>query len=136
MPRPKRSLLATIEQTSSPPAALPEAHRLARIIQAAGNNLYSAEFASGEVTLVQMPARFRSMIWVKRGSYVVINEMALPNRDNKIGGEIVNIVRDEKLWRKEAYWPAQFEKRATINADSEDDESTVGRMPPNSDDET
>lgn len=104
MARPKRALLAAVEQTSSPPASLPPNQRIARIVQASGNNLYDVELPSGEKTLVEMPAVFRSAIWVKRGSYVVVDTTALADRDNKLGGEIINIVRDEKSWRKCPYW--------------------------------
>jgi len=104
MGRPKRNLLATIDETLTPPDALDPDHVIARIVKAAGKNLYTVELASGGSTLVEMPARFRSKIWVKRGTYVVIDTKALADRDNKLGGEIANIVRDEKQWRKESYW--------------------------------
>lgn len=29
---------------------------------------------------------------------------AFKDRENKLGGEIVNVVRDEREWRKEVYW--------------------------------
>ena len=54
--------------------------------------------------LVEMPRRFRSTIWVKRGSYVVVDVAALAGRENKLGGEIVNVVREEKRWRRMPYW--------------------------------
>lgn len=41
---------------------------------------------------------------MKRGSYVLVDFDALQDRDNKLKGEIVNIVRDERQWRKQAYW--------------------------------
>jgi probable RNA-binding protein EIF1AD len=25
-------------------------------------------------------------------------------RENKLGGEIINVVRDEHVWRKKSYW--------------------------------
>lgn len=51
-------------------------------------------------------------------------------RQNKLDGEIINVVRDEHLWRKESYWPKEFVKSSAYLEDSEDEESTVGRMPP------
>jgi probable RNA-binding protein EIF1AD len=97
MARPKRNLLATIDSTVTPPDALPEAHQIARITTAAGNNLYNAELPDGKPV-------FRSTVWIKRGSYVVVDLSAMADRDNKLDGEIVNVVRDEKAWRKMAYW--------------------------------
>jgi len=105
MGRPKRSFLATADETASPPTSLPSGHSIARIIKAAGNNLYIVEYpATTTTSLVEMPSRFRSQIWVKRGSYVVVDGSALADRENKLDGEIVNIVREEKQWRKESYW--------------------------------
>lgn len=134
MPQSKRSLQATAALTTSPPSALPAHHAVARVTRLAGNNLYQVEFgkdggnadpaqtldqsvtqqldaeeqsegrgASGE-GLVELPSRFRNAIWLKRGSYVVVDTAALRGRDNKLRGEIVNVVREEKAWRKMAWW--------------------------------
>jgi len=104
MGRPKRQVLATIEDTITPPDVLPDAHLIARIVKAEGKNLYSAELPNGKSLLAELEAKFRSTVWIKRGSYVVVDTSALAERDNKLDGEIVNVVRDEKAWRKMAYW--------------------------------
>jgi probable RNA-binding protein EIF1AD len=104
MPKPKRNLLATVEDTLTPPDALSPSQAIARIVKAAGKNLYSAELPNGKPILVELEAKFRSTIWIKRGSYVVVDNETLAERDNKLDGEIVNIVRDEKAWRKMPYW--------------------------------
>jgi len=101
---PKRNLHATIEETTTPPNTLETGHVIARIVKAAGKNLYIVDLSSGDTALVEMPARFRSTIWVKRGTFVVVDTNAYAERENKLGGEITNIVRDEKQWRKERYW--------------------------------
>ena len=107
MGRPKRQVLATIEDTITPPNTLPESHLIARIIKAEGKNLYAAELPGGKMILAELEAKFRSTVWIKRGSYVVVNTSALAERDNKLDGEIVNVVRDEKAWRKMNYWYVQ-----------------------------
>ncbi|CAL5871076.1 uncharacterized protein PFLUO_LOCUS5322 [Penicillium psychrofluorescens] len=134
---PRRKVLATAEETLTPPDSLATNQQIARAIKATGNNIYLVEQPCKTQCLVELPARFRSTIWIKRGSYVVIDTMAQDERDNKIGGEIVNIVRDEKAWRKAAFWPKEFVKQPVVAAiDSDDEEeSRVGQMPP-SDDES
>lgn len=104
MGRPKRQVLATIEDTITPPDVLPDSHLIARIVKAEGKNLYNAELPAGKPILAELEAKFRSTVWIKRGSYVVVDTSSLAERDNKLDGMIVNVVRDEKAWRKMAYW--------------------------------
>ena len=101
---PRRKVLATVEETLTPPTELSPTQQIARVIKATGNNIYQVEVPSKESVLVELPARFRSTIWMKRGSYVLIDTDALEDRENKLAGEIVNIVRDEREWRKTSYW--------------------------------
>ncbi|KAL8755660.1 MAG: hypothetical protein Q9199_003492 [Rusavskia elegans] len=134
MARPKRNFLATAQETSSPPSALDNNHAIARVRKAEGKNLYLVELPKHtDPLLVELPARFRSQIWIKRGGYVLIDTAAFLDRDNKLDGEIVNVVREEKEWRKQSYWPAEFVKKSTYPEDSEDETSTVGKMPPSDD---
>jgi probable RNA-binding protein EIF1AD len=101
---PRRRFLATAQLTITPPDALSEGQTVARVLRATGNNVYSVELSSKESILVELPARFRSTIWIKRGSYVVVDLIALEERGNKLAGEITNVIRDEKAWRKKPYW--------------------------------
>ncbi|KAL1967893.1 hypothetical protein VTN77DRAFT_2310 [Rasamsonia byssochlamydoides] len=128
---PKRRVLATAEETLVPPEELPEGQLIARVIRGTGNNLYFVELPSKESMLVLLPPKFRSTIWMKRGSYVVVDTTTVEGRESKLGGEIVNVVRDEKAWRKAPYWPKEFVKQSYLPSDSDDEEeSTVGKMPP------
>ncbi|KAL9585106.1 MAG: hypothetical protein Q9203_004389 [Teloschistes exilis] len=135
MARPKRNLLATAQETSSPPASLAQGQEIARVRKAEGKNLYSVGLpsAGAKPLLVELPSRFRSQIWIKRGGYVLVDTNAFVDRDNKLDGEIVNVVRDEKLWRKQAYWPAEFVKKPAYPDDGDEEESNVGQMPPSDD---
>ncbi|KAL9036391.1 MAG: hypothetical protein Q9180_004328 [Flavoplaca navasiana] len=134
MARPKRNLLATAQATSSPPASLDDNHAIACVQKAEGKNLYLVKLSKRrDPLLVEMPARFRSQIWVKPGGYVLIDTAAFLDRDNKLDGEIVNVVREEKEWRKQSYWPPEFAKKSTYPEYSDDEESTVGKMPPSDD---
>jgi probable RNA-binding protein EIF1AD len=104
MAPPRRKVLATAEETMFPPDELANTHQIARAIKATGNNIYLIELPDKKQMLVELPARFRSTFWIKRGSFVVIDTSTQEERDNKIGGEIINIVRDEKAWRKASFW--------------------------------
>ena len=110
MGKPKRNLLATAMQTTAPPSHLEAGHVVARVQKAEGNNLYSVELPGNKETmLVELPSRFRSQIWIRRGGYVVVDTSIFEDRDNKLKGEIVNIVREEKQWRKQTYWLVAFD---------------------------
>lgn len=104
MGRPKRNVQAAAEETSNPPIALTATQSIARVIKATGNNLYSCSLPDNKEILVELPSRFRNTIWIKRGGYVLVDTVDAQVRDNKIDGEIVNVVRDEREWRKEPYW--------------------------------
>ena len=132
---PRRKLQETVEATLTPPDALEEGQVIARVIKAEGNNLYSVELPTVKSVLVELPAKFRSTIWLKRGGFVVIDTTTLADRDNKLGGEIVNVVRDERRWRKESYWPREFVKKSTPMVSDDEESSTVGKMPPPDDEE-
>jgi probable RNA-binding protein EIF1AD len=131
MPPPRRKLQATVEETLNPPVTLASTQQITRIIKAAGNNLYSVEAPSGKELLVELQGRFRSSIWLRRGGYVLVDtdRTVFGDRENKIDGEIVNVVREEKRWRKMRYWPAEFAKKQLEQTQSDEDESKVGRMP-------
>ncbi|MCJ1249761.1 hypothetical protein MMC30_006987 [Trapelia coarctata] len=130
MPRPKRQLLATAEETSNPPTALEAGQAIARVIKGEGKNLYSVALSDCKPLLVELPSRFRSTIWIKHGGFVLVDTTAFDDRENKLDGEIVNVVRDERRWRKQTYWPSEFTKKSAYPEDSDEEESTVGKMPP------
>ena len=104
MARRKRQLLATAEETSTPPATLEPGQVIAQVVKGEGKNLYKVKLPDAKSLLVELPSRFRSTIWMKRGGFVLVNVNAFDDRENKLGGQILNIVRDEKQWRKQAYW--------------------------------
>jgi probable RNA-binding protein EIF1AD len=136
--KPRRLVQATALATTTPPDTLSATQSLAKVLRLAGNNLYEVSYPSTsglKPSLVELPARFRNAIWLKRGSFVVIDTEAFAERENKLGGEIVNVVREEREWRKMAYWPKgdkEFMKKVdTYGSDGSEDEgeSRVGRMP-------
>ena len=128
MPRPKRDIQAVADETVTPPEILASSQAIARVKQASGNNLYQLELPSGKFVLAELPARFRSTIWIKRGSYVLVDTSTLADRENKLDGQIVNIVRDERKWRKMPYWPLEFKAKTSSYADNSDDDGPT--MPP------
>ena len=111
MPAPRRKLQETFAEAHTPPELLTSTQKITRIVKGEGNNLFLVQPAEGgEPLLVELQPRFRSSLWLRRGGFVLVDtdRAALGERENKIRGEIVNVVLDEKEWRKMGYWPAEF----------------------------
>ena len=110
MPRPKRDIQAVAQETVHPTqTASQDLRPLPELKQSAGNNLYHLELPTSEVILAELPARFRSTIWIKRGSFVPGRYFCTRGSgETSSVARFVNVVRDEKAWRKMSYWPAEF----------------------------
>ena len=104
MRRSKRAINATAEDTLTPPDVLSGSHVIARIVKGEGKNIWKVHLPTAESVLVELPNRFRSTFWLKRGSFVVVDRSAFQDRKNQLFGEIVNLVGNEKLWRKQSFW--------------------------------
>ncbi|KAK6087469.1 S1-like domain-containing protein [Seiridium cupressi] len=127
MGRPKRNALAAAAESATPPDELTANQSLACVIKAEGNSLYSCSLPSQRTVLVELADRFRNTIWVKRGGYVLVDLIPTNEVKGRVEGEIVNIIREERVWRKQPYWPKEF---AQVIYDDEEEESNVGKMPP------
>ncbi|KAK0653441.1 hypothetical protein QBC41DRAFT_66945 [Cercophora samala] len=133
MAKSKRNILATAQVTLTPPEELTESQSIARVLQVEGSNLYICELPNTKTVVVELEPRFRSTIYTKRGGYVLVDLASAAERPatSRVVGDIINIVRDEKEWRKKPYWPKAFEKKTyDDDSDSEEEESNVGKMPP------
>ena len=104
---PNRKALTAAKAPLSPPDAIEPNHSLVRVIRPKGNNLFTCELPSRKPVLLELAQRFRNTIWVKRGGFVVAERYGESAEETRADGEIVNIVRDEKLWRKQPYWCAR-----------------------------
>ena len=55
---------------------LEEGDLIAYVLGSRGGNLFDVESQDGVVALCRLPTRFRKMVWIKRGSYIVVNQAA------------------------------------------------------------
>lgn len=104
MGRPKRNVLAAAQEALSPPDALEPTQVIVRVVKPEGNNLYTCEMPNKKAVVLELAQRFRNTIWIKRGGYVLAEGYPVGTQDSRAIGEIINVVRDEKLWRKQPYW--------------------------------
>ncbi|KAI1458023.1 nucleic acid-binding protein [Annulohypoxylon moriforme] len=127
MGRPKRDIRAAAEEAMTPPDQLTETQSLAKVIKAEGNSLYACSLPNRQTVLVELAARFRKTVWIRRGGYVLVQLTSSEEEKGRVEGDIINVVRDEKEWRKQSYWPKEFPR---FTYDDEDEDSTTGKMPP------
>jgi len=85
---------------------------IARVLGPRGKNMHEVQFADGRTTLAVLPPRFRNLIWVKRGHYVVLDPEA--TTAEKLGGEIVHVLFPEhvKDLKSQGQWYAKSDQRA------------------------
>ncbi|KAI9597149.1 hypothetical protein BDF19DRAFT_436003 [Syncephalis fuscata] len=109
---------------------LPSEHLcVARACGSRGQNLHDVTFANGQTGLCTLPPRFRNVIWVKRGHYVLVDTSQADQRDNKLTGEITHVLQSGQVRyiKQQGLWPAEFtndeiETKAVVVSDNEDDE--------------
>ena len=104
MGKPRRLVQATAEATMTPPDALEARQSIARVAKAEASNLHLCTLPSGKSVVVELADRFRKTFWIKRGDFVLVEVYESDERGDRIQGEIVNIVRDLRAWRKMPYW--------------------------------
>ncbi|KAL5615404.1 hypothetical protein BROUX41_005451 [Berkeleyomyces rouxiae] len=113
------------------PPALEAGQTIARVLKATSANAWECELPSKKTLLVQLRSKLHNNVWVRRGGFVLVETYPEAEATGKVAGEIVNVVLDEKRWRKMPYWPAEFPLRTFVqDEDSEEEESNVGKLPP------
>lgn len=55
---------------------LEEGDLFARVLGSRGGNLFDVESQDGVTALCRLPTRFRKMVWIKRGSYILVVQAA------------------------------------------------------------
>ncbi|CAO3610871.1 unnamed protein product [Cunninghamella blakesleeana] len=104
-----------------------EGQKYAKSLGPRGNHQHEVEFIDGTKTLVTMPPKFRNLVWVKRGHYVVVDP-SLGTVSEKVGGEIVQVLfpKQIKELEQDGKWPIEFSKKESTETkidDGDDDDS-------------
>ncbi|KAF9436612.1 hypothetical protein BGZ76_003453 [Entomortierella beljakovae] len=100
---------------------LEEGQQFARVLASRGKNIHEVQYKNGEDLLVNLPPKFRSLVWVKRGSYVII-QPADEQDKTKVSGDIVAVLFPDhiKQYKQQGIWP--FEDQFSTNKGSSDDD--------------
>lgn len=84
---------------------------IAKVISSPGNNLHEISDERGETFLASMPNKFRNTVWIKRGQFVVFEDI---DEGDKVKGEIIYVLdTDSILYIDElGRWPKCFSEEA------------------------
>ena len=82
---------------------------IGRLLETRGNNLHQVEDANGEIYLVSMPPKFRRNIWVRRGTFLLLEPIA---EGDKVRAEVIRVLSREHVseLRRAGAWPARFDR--------------------------
>lgn len=99
---------------------------ISKIISTQGGNLFKVQGRG--VDLVSLPNKFQKSLWIRRGSFVIVEPCI---SDTKVNGEIVAVLMpiDIKELKRLDKWPTEFMdcKESSDNDSSEDDDLFVNR---------
>uniref|UniRef100_A0AC34RCR5 Probable RNA-binding protein EIF1AD n=1 Tax=Panagrolaimus sp. JU765 TaxID=591449 RepID=A0AC34RCR5_9BILA len=84
---------------------------IAKVIGSPGNNLFEILDERGKQFLASMPTKFRKNVWVKRGQFVVVEEI---EEGDKVKGEISHVLDAENILYidEQEKWPECFKEDA------------------------
>ncbi|GLD99947.1 hypothetical protein PINS_up008675 [Pythium insidiosum] len=114
-----------------------ENEQIVRVIALRGGNLFEVQDAEGATSLTMLPAKFRKLIWVKRGDFLIVasSDNEVSTADGKKGA-VTSIVehilyKDQiKNLRTKGLWPQGFDEMTVAQesvapaAEAEEEAST------------
>jgi len=79
---------------------------------------------------IELPPRFRKSLWIRRGSFIVINifETTEETSSSKLDGEVAIVLQPDqvKSWKKRGLWPNHLDPKAE---ESEEDVELENEIP-------
>ncbi|TPX51153.1 hypothetical protein CcCBS67573_g10051 [Chytriomyces confervae] len=124
-----RKIAREVNDTSKTPTPETPLQRYGRVTGIRGGGLYDALVmdealdSAPRTALLQLPSKFKKVIFVKLGSYILAE--LYPDAATKVHGDILCVVRPEhlKLLKAENRWPAILEPAKEEDDDDEDSEA-------------
>ena len=98
---------------------------IGRLLQTRGNNLHQVEDSDGRVYLASMPPKVRRNIWVRRGTFLLLEPIA---EGDKVRAEVVRVLSRDHVaeLRRIGAWPERFEEAETVTAAAAETDESVG----------
>ncbi|KAF9585382.1 hypothetical protein BGW38_002639 [Lunasporangiospora selenospora] len=101
---------------------LQEGQLFARVLGSRGKNIHEVQFPDGQEILVNLPPKFRNLVWVKRGSYVIVQPAEEEEQKTKVAGDIVAVLFQDhvKQYKQNGIWPFDDTKTSTLGPEDDD----------------
>ncbi|CAH2058592.1 unnamed protein product [Thlaspi arvense] len=101
---------------------LEECQSIAQVVSLRGSNQIEIMDAKGDNSLALFPAKFRESMWIRRGSFVVIDHTG-KEKAQESGSKVTSIVckvlyfEQVRLLQKSPEWPEVFKDTKPVPAD-------------------
>ncbi|XP_022942753.1 probable RNA-binding protein EIF1AD [Cucurbita moschata] len=97
---------------------LEDGHSIMQVVSIRGSNLIEVMDAQGEKSLALFPAKFQKSMWIKRGSFVVVDESGKKNAlesGSKVACIVSRVLYFEQVrqLQKSPEWPEIFKNAIT-----------------------
>jgi probable RNA-binding protein EIF1AD len=108
----RKSVLLDALQEDAPPVA---GQAIVRAAGSRGTNVMEVEFPCGRSSLALIPARFHKTLWIKRGTFLVVEDLGEGAGEARVTGQIVRVLYAEQvraLRKLAGVWPPEFDGEA------------------------
>ncbi|KAK9717402.1 hypothetical protein K7432_006240 [Basidiobolus ranarum] len=94
----------------------------ARVVGPRGQNLHEVELTDGKQVLVSLPSKYRNLVYVKRGHFVIVEPCE--HTDTKIFADIVQVLfpNHVKDLTTRGLFPPEFTDKKEESSDDSDDD--------------
>ncbi|XP_038891512.1 probable RNA-binding protein EIF1AD isoform X1 [Benincasa hispida] len=104
-------------------SSIEDGHSIMQVVSIRGSNLIEVMDAQGEKSLALFPAKFQKSMWIKRGSFVVVDESGKKNAlesGSKVACIVSRVLYFEQVreLQKSPEWPEIF-KNAIVGDQNE-----------------
>eukprot|EP01118_Nematostelium_gracile_P003946 TRINITY_DN1465_c0_g1_i1.p1 TRINITY_DN1465_c0_g1~~TRINITY_DN1465_c0_g1_i1.p1 ORF type:complete len:190 (+),score=32.91 TRINITY_DN1465_c0_g1_i1:77-571(+) len=100
-------------QALSEEVSISPEEKIAQVTELRGSNVCEIRYPDGSKTLGQIPTRFRKLIWIKRGNYVLVREPETWNHEErKVRAMVEHVLFPDqiKTLKKDRLWPPEFDQ--------------------------
>ena len=87
-----------------------ENERIVQVIESRGRNTLEVSYPGGESILALIPAKFQKKIWIKKGSFVIIEPTFLVDASSKVLAVVTHALfaQDIEHLIDQNLWPEEF----------------------------